>query len=31
MPVLMQIKLERETGIDAPSTKRSVEFNYRLG
>jgi hypothetical protein len=24
------LKLERETGLDAPSTKRRVEFAYRL-
>ena len=28
---LSEVKLERETGIDAPSTKHSVEFTYRLG
>jgi len=30
-PFFEGLVLERETGIDAPSTKRSVEFNYRLG
>jgi hypothetical protein len=30
--VVAQIqKLERETGCEAPSTKQSVEFIYRLG
>jgi hypothetical protein len=26
-----ETELERETGVEAPSTKVSVEFTYRLG
>ena len=27
---LSEVKLERETGVDLPSTKHPVEFSYRL-